>query len=446
MTRQMKSSGVEWIGDIPEKWDVCKTFRLLSMPITDGPHETPFFVDEGIPFISAEAISSGNGLINFSNKRGYISEDYYKECCKKYTPQVDDIYMIKSGATTGRVAYVSNDIDFKFTIWSPLAVFRVNKQSSYPKYVYYFLLSDSYQKQIETKWSYGTQQNIGMRNIEKLFVCLPPLSEQKAIADYLDAKCAKIDAFIAKQKTVIEKLKEYKQSVITEAVTKGLNPAVPMKSSGVEWIGDIPEKWNVFRIKNVAFLKGRIGWQGLKSDEYQEDGPFLVTGKDFKNGKIDWMSCVHITEKRFDEAPEIHIRENDLLITKDGTVGKVAIAKNCPLKVSLNSGVLLIRSKNNSFFDQKFLYYVLCSNIFWMWFLSTLNGNSTIIHLYQEDFSNFSFSLPPLSEQKEIADYLDAKCAKIDAFIAKKQTVIEKMTEYKKSLIYECVTGKREIV
>ncbi len=245
MTRQMKSSGVEWIGDIPEKWDVCKTFRLLSMPITDGPHETPFFVDEGIPFISAEAISSGNGLINFSNKRGYISEDYYKECCKKYTPQVDDIYMIKSGATTGRVAYVSNDIDFKFTIWSPLAVFRVNKQLSYPKYVYYFLLSDSYQKQIETKWSYGTQQNIGMRNIEKLFVCIPPFFEQKEIADYLDAKCAKIDAFIAKQKTVIEKLKEYKQSVITEAVTKGLNPAAPMKTSGVEWIGEIPENWDV---------------------------------------------------------------------------------------------------------------------------------------------------------------------------------------------------------
>lgn len=292
----------------------------------------------------------------------------------------------------------------------------------------------------------GTIPSVNNVKLKNFLLPNPPLSEQKAIADYLDAKCAKIDAFIAKQKTVIEKLKEYKQSVITEAVTKGLNPAAPMKTSGVEWIGDIPEKWNVFRIKNVAFLKGRIGWQGLKSDEYQEDGPFLVTGKDFKNGKIDWMSCVHITEERFDEAPEIHIRENDLLITKDGTVGKVAIAKNCPLKVSLNSGVLLIRSKNNSFFDQKFLYYVLCSNIFWMWFLSTLNGNSTIIHLYQEDFSNFSFSLPPLSEQKEIADYLDAKCAKIDAFIAKKQTVIEKMTEYKKSLIYECVTGKREIV
>ena len=153
--------------------------------------------------------------------------------------------MIKSGATTGRVAYVSNDIDFKFTIWSPLAVFRVNKQLSYPKYVYYFLLSDSYQKQIETKWSYGTQQNIGMRNIEKLFVCIPPFFEQKEIADYLDAKCAKIDAFIAKQKTVIEKLKEYKQSVITEAVTKGLNPAAPMKTSGVEWIGEIPENWDV---------------------------------------------------------------------------------------------------------------------------------------------------------------------------------------------------------
>lgn len=427
MTRQMKSSGVEWIGDIPEKWCVCKTFRLLSMPITDGPHETPFFVDEGIPFISAEAISSGSGLINFSNKRGYISEDYYKECCKKYTPQVDDIYMIKSGATTGRVAYVSKDIDFKFTIWSPLAVFRANKQLSYPKYVYYFLLSDSYQKQIETKWSYGTQQNIGMRNIEKLFVCIPPLSEQKEIADYLDAKCAKIDAFITKQKTVIEKLKEYKQSVITEAVTKGLNPVVPMKISGVEWIGDIPEKWQILRLKNTvehinekteSIAQNYIGLENIES----------------------WTGHYINQSSGIPEGVSNIFRKNDILFSKlRPYLAKCLMADFSGI---CSSELLVLRNFKGY---SRFLFHLLLSH----GFINIVDSSTYGSKMPRANYSfigNVEIPYPPLSEQKAIADYLDAKCAKIDDFIAKKQVVIEKLTEYKKSLIYECVTGKREIV
>lgn len=436
MTRQMKTSGVEWIGDIPEKWEINKIkhfFKVLGGATPKSDEES--FWDGGIVWITPVDIYENQNEIKDSLRK--ITQSGLKSCGAHLLPA--DSIIVSTRAPIGLIAISKVELCTNQGCKS-----LVPQGNVFSKYLLYYLTT---QAKVLNEFGRGTTfLELSSFSLSNFKFPYPPLSEQKAIADYLDAKCAKIDAFIAKQKTVVEKLKEYKQSVITEAVTKGLNPAVPMKTSGVEWIGNIPKKWNVFRIKNVAFLKGRIGWQGLKSDEYQEDGPFLVTGKDFKNGKIDWMSCVHITEERFDEAPEIHIRENDLLITKDGTVGKVAIAKNCPLKVSLNSGVLLIRSKNNSFFDQKFLYYVLCSNIFWMWFLSTLNGNSTIIHLYQEDFSNFSFSLPPLSEQKEIADYLDAKCAKIDAFIAKKQTVIEKMTEYKKSLIYECVTGKREIV
>ena len=444
MTRQMKTSGVEWIGDIPEKWNV---FRIKNVAFLKGRIgwqglKSDEYQEDGPFLVTGKDFK--NGKIDWMSCV-HITEERFDEAPEIHIRE-NDLLITKDG-TVGKVAIAKN-CPLKVSLNSGVLLIRSKNNSFFDqKFLYYVLCSNIFWMWfLSTLNGNSTIIHLYQEDFSNFSFSLPPLSEQKEIADYLDAKCAKIDTFIAKQKTVIEKLKEYKQSVITEAVTKGLNPAAPMKTSGVEWIGDIPEKWNVFRIKNVAFLKGRIGWQGLKSDEYQEDGPFLVTGKDFKNGKIDWMSCVHITEERFDEAPEIHIRENDLLITKDGTVGKVAIAKNCPLKVSLNSGVLLIRSKNNSFFDQKFLYYVLCSNIFWMWFLSTLNGNSTIIHLYQEDFSNFSFSLPPLSEQKEIADYLDAKCAKIDAFIAKKQTVIEKMTEYKKSLIYECVTGKREIV
>lgn len=213
----LKDSGIKWIGEIPEHWEASKTLFSLSMPITDGPHTTPELFETGIPFVSAEAVSFGDGRIDFSRIRGYISENFYQECCKKYVPQVDDIYMIKSGATTGRVAIV--DTDVKFTIWSPLAVFRCNKERMLPRFLFYQLQSNGYQKQIELNWSYGTQQNIGMRTLEKLILSVPPLSEQQSIADYLDQKCSEIDELISIKQQKIEKLKDYKKSLIFECVT-----------------------------------------------------------------------------------------------------------------------------------------------------------------------------------------------------------------------------------
>lgn len=213
----LKGSGIKWIGEIPEHWEASKTLFSLSMPITDGPHTTPELFETGIPFVSAEAVSFGDGRIDFSRIRGYISENFYQECCKKYVPQVDDIYMIKSGATTGRVAIV--DTDVKFTIWSPLAVFRCNKERMLPRFLFYQLQSNGYQKQIELNWSYGTQQNIGMRTLEKLILSVPPLSEQQTIANYLDQKCSEIDELISIKQQKIEKLKDYKKSLIFECVT-----------------------------------------------------------------------------------------------------------------------------------------------------------------------------------------------------------------------------------
>ena len=213
----MKDSGVEWIGQIPEHWSVGKTIYGLEMPITDGPHETPQLYSDGVPFVSAEAVSCGNGKIDFDHIRGYISEEYYDECCKKYIPQINDIYMIKSGATTGKVAIV--DTERKFTIWSPLAVFRCTESKFYYRYLFYFLQSDAYQKQVEAKWSFGTQQNIGMRTLERLIVCFPGINEQKSIAEYLDTCCSETEQMISKNEETIQKLKEYRQSIIYEAVT-----------------------------------------------------------------------------------------------------------------------------------------------------------------------------------------------------------------------------------
>ena len=215
--KPMKESGIKWMPMVPDDWLVCKTLYCLNMPITDGPHITPELYDEGIPFVSAEAVSCGNGVIDFSHIRGYVSSEFYADCCKKYVPEIDDIYMIKSGATTGKVAIV--DTDRIFTIWSPLAVFRCNRSITFPKYMFYFLQSIPYQKQIELGWSYGTQQNIGMRTLERLKVCLPPLDEQREIVEYLNDKISKIDLFIKKKEKMLSELESYKKSLIYEYVT-----------------------------------------------------------------------------------------------------------------------------------------------------------------------------------------------------------------------------------
>ena len=214
--------------------------------------------------------------------------------------------------------------------------------------------------------------------------------------------------------------------------------AEQMKPSGIDWIGEIPRSWNIKRIKYLAQLKGRIGWQGLTSDEYTDVGPFLITGVDFSDGGINWESCVHITEGRWAEAPEIHIKNGDLLITKDGTVGKVAIVENLQGKASLNSGVLLIKTSGK--YNKKFLYWTLLSEEFWTWFRLKNAGNSTIVHLYQNDFAEFSYTFPDATEQQAIADFLDKECDQIDRIVADLEKQIALLQQYKKSLITETVT------
>ena len=215
--KKLKEVNIDWSGTIPEKWNVTSTLNVLSMPITDGPHTTPELFDHGIPFVSAEAISTGKGKINFSHIRGYISNDFYNECCKKYIPKLNDIYMIKSGATTGKVSIV--DTDKIFNIWSPLAVFRCNVNRMKPLFLFYALQSEYYQKQVENKWTYGTQQNIGMRVLEKLKIIIPPITEQDKIIKYLNKKCTKIDNLINNKGNLIIELENYKKSFIYEYVT-----------------------------------------------------------------------------------------------------------------------------------------------------------------------------------------------------------------------------------
>lgn len=212
-----KESKLKWLGDfkIPEVWNTIQVKSFVSIPVVDGPHESPELFDNGIPYISATAIE--NSKIDFSLKRGFISEKYCDECDKRYKPMRDDILMIKLGATTGQVAII--DTDERFNIWVPLAAIRCNKTIALPKFVFYSFQSDYCLKQMEMSWTFGTQQTLGVSSIERLKIFLPNIETQKEIADYLDKKCTAIDTAIEQKQNLIEKLTEYKKSLIYECVT-----------------------------------------------------------------------------------------------------------------------------------------------------------------------------------------------------------------------------------
>jgi type I restriction enzyme S subunit len=212
---KMKDSGIEWIGEIPEDWEVKKLKHTVLKKITDGPHETPEFMDEGIPFISAEAIKKDK--IDFSLKRGFILEELHKIYCRKCKPKLNDVFMVKSGATTGNIAIVETEKEF--SIWSPLALIRANKAVLSPRLLYYILLSDYFKKNVEISWSFGTQQNIGMGVIENMNIIVPQKYEQSTIINYLDEQTTKINSTIQKVERKIKLLEEYKKSLIHHVVT-----------------------------------------------------------------------------------------------------------------------------------------------------------------------------------------------------------------------------------
>jgi len=211
------------------------------------------------------------------------------------------------------------------------------------------------------------------------------------------------------------------------------------KDTGIEWIGEIPENWDVKKIKHRCYVKGRVGWKGLKSSEFLTDGfSYLVTGTDFKNDTVDWDNCYHIDEERYNEDPYIQLQNEDLLITKDGTIGKLAVVTNLDKPACLNSGIFVVRSIKDDF-STRFLLWVLKSSIF-----TDFNGltayGSTIQHLYQNVFFEFAFAFPPVNTQISIADYLQKKTAEIDHIIANKQKLIALYEEEKQAIINQVVT------
>ncbi len=223
-----------------------------------------------------------------------------------------------------------------------------------------------------------------------------------------------------------------------QSMTYTLKPYPAYKPSGVGWLGEIPSGWNVAKVKYSSYLKARIGWQNLRTDEFVENGPYCVTGTDFKNGKIDWTNCYHVSQARYELDPKIQLDSNDILITKDGTIGKVAHVEELLDCATLNSGVFVVRPLKESY-STRFMYWVLSSDVFGS-FIDYIRNGSTIHHLYQHSFERFQFPVPSKGEQHRIARFLDQKTAEIDEAINKKQRLIELLKEQKAILINQAVT------
>jgi type I restriction enzyme S subunit len=429
-----KDSGIEWIGEIPEHWKSIPMRFLLRQKITDGPHETPKFITEGVPFLSVDGIK--NGELVFEGCRKISEDDHarYKEKCivEKY-----DILMGKA-ASVGKVAQVK--VDFEFSIWSPLALLKPNHEKIISSYFEYFLKSKYAKDNANILSTFNTQQNISMADIPRIYYVIPPtLKEQTAIADYLDRKTALIDELIAGKKRLLELYEEEKTAIINQAVTKGINPGVKMKDSGIEWLGEIPEHWEVKKLKYCFNLIG--SGTTPKSDEldyYNGDINWLQTG-DLNDGHINSTSK-KITQKALEEYSTLKIYPpKSIIIAMYGaTIGKVGILN---IETTTNQACCVLSKPKN----------VISEYVFY-WFLSirqeviSLSYGGGQPNINQEQIRNLNIQVPSLEEQSAIVNYIEKEVNRINAKAEKTKKLIELLEEYKQALISEVVTGKVKVI
>ena len=240
---EMRDSRIEWMKMIPNEWTTPKLLYVLRNKISDGPHETPNYVENGIPFISLECLNESK-TINFSLCKRFISQEDYNRYSLKTKLEKGDILFSKA-ASIGKTAIVD---ERQFMVWSPIAIIKSNARKIDNKFLYYLLNCTELIMSITLNGSVNTQINVGMREIEQVRIPLPIFPEQQIIAAYLDEKCEKIDEIIAEAKASIDEYKELKQSVIFEAVTKGLDKHVEFIDSGDEWLGKYPKSYNRFKV------------------------------------------------------------------------------------------------------------------------------------------------------------------------------------------------------
>lgn len=410
-----KDSGVPWTSKMPTGWKTCKYKYFTS----NGMGETILreeLKDEGIPVYSATQDDVCFGFVE--NSRVILHKG--------------DFIIPARGNSIGCISLVKEEVATctQTTIYSKLIGLPVVN-----KYLFYCALG---LKDVWFKFDQTAIPQITVSQVDNNIVPLPESEKkQQAIADYLDKGCARIDDIVEKQRNIIEKLKEYKKSVITEAVTKGLNPNVTMKDSGIEWIGDIPEHWKAGKVFYYLDSMGS-GTTPTGDDYYTEQG-------------INWLNTGDLTDYYITEIPKkitpqaiqqfsalkIHKADSIVIAMYGATIGKLGILTE---DTTTNQACCVMTPTKDLY--NKFLFYCLYAGKDYMLYLSFGSGQPNI---NQNILRHFVIPHVPTEEQKFIVGYLDQKCAEIDSVIEKREKMIDLLTEYKKSLIYECVTGKKEV-
>ena len=412
MSREMKHSGIEWIGDIPKEWEVKRAKTLFTQRNSKG--------NESAILLSA---TQKQGMMPQSLLEGVVQVNNNTDLQTFKTVHVND-YVISLRSFQG--GFEKSNYE---GVYSP--AYQVFYNIAPIDYNYFWQLFKSYgfvDKINSLTVGIREGKNIQYKDFANMLLAVPPLPEQQKIAEYLDKVCGEVDEMIALQEQMIEELKAYKQSVITEAVTKGLNPNVPMKDSGVDWIGEVPEGWKVCKLKNIyQLLNGRA----YLDPELFEEGKYRIlrVGNLFSSDKW-YYSDMELEDNKY-------CQSGDLLYGWSASIGPYIWEGE---KVIYHYHIWKVLFGNNNLHYSYYLLYALT-----LAKQRDMHG-SAMQHLTKTNMDNSFIAFPSLSEQQAIASYLDSKCSEIDALIALKQQKIEELKDYKKSVIYEYVTGKKEVV
>ena len=432
MARKMKDSGIEWIGEIPEGWEITRLKYLADFEPTC---DTSYLTDESkITYTPMECVKNG-GFENRSALYGNLSHTL--------TPfQNGDIAMAKVTPCfeNGNIAIMDNLFSGFGLGSSELFIFRPKSIST--RYFFYWLQNKAFvARACSTMTGTGGLKRISPSFIRNCPVHCPSSDEQTKISDYLDAKCSKIGDLLTSVHASIEEYKKLKQAVITQAVTKGVRGEREMKDSGNPWFGQIPTDWKLSRVGlHFSIILGKMLCNAPLNDTYTLE-PYYCAADVHFDGVTDgerkkmWFSPI--------EKDLYRVSVGDLLVVEGGAgAGGSAIVEKQDSDTYVQNSIMIVRSKGNA--DNRYLRYLL-EFLVKQGYIDVVCNKATIPHFTKDKLSCVPFCLCPTGEQKEIADYLDAKCAEIDGLIAKKEQLVKELESYKKSLIYEVVTGKREV-
>lgn len=425
MARKMKDSGIEWIGEIPEGWEVSQLKYATRWKSEKGCPDAPvlsLYRDFGV--VPKDSRDDNHNVTSLDTSNYKVVD-------------IGDLVINKMKAWQGSMA-VS---DYRGIVSPAYHVCSITSNKVNKRYLHHLLRNPAYlpeYSRLSTGMRIG-QWDLGFDDFKNIPFLIPPLDEQAKIADYLDNGCASLDAMLSKTRSSIEEYKKLKQAVITQAVTKGVRGEREMKDSGVEWIGEIPREWNKCKLKNISIDIGD-GLHG--TPKFDDSGEvYFINGNNFSS---EYVEPKFDTKKLCLEEslnyPKPELTEQTIMISLNGSYGKVCLYRYFPMLLGKSAGYITLLPSIN----RRYVRYYLSSTPAQIIMTLSLNG-TTIPNLSLNTLYNFPTILPPASEQAEIADYLDAKCAEIDGLIAKKEQLVKELESYKKSLIYEVVTGKREV-